>query len=192
MMSRLGQVRNVGLALTCALVAVSCTAEPAATTTSVATTTTTSSTTTTTVPETTSTTVSADERIAEVTEIVRQVDFGWFDAIYRKDEAALSDVVAVQKSFERGLELMADDSFFVAEPTLATTLIEVREVLIDRGDCLAVSFYGDATAFRGDGAMGETIMVLWPRPSDGKWRSAYQGDVWEEACDEYTRENQLP
>jgi hypothetical protein len=192
MMSRLGQLRNVGLALTCALVAVSCTPEPAATTTSVATTTTTSSTTTTNLPETTSTTVSVDERIAEVTEIVRQVDFGWFDAIYRKDEAALLDVVAVQENYDVGIELMADGSFFVGKPTLESIVAVVDEVLIDRDDCLVVSYYGDATAFRGEGAEGQTVVALWPRPLDGRWRTAYRGDLWEDACNTFTRDNQLP
>ena len=105
----MAQLRSVGLILACALVAVSCTTEPVATTTSVVTTSTTStSTTSTTVPETTSTTVSVDERIAEVTEIVREVEYGWFDAIYRKDEAALADWVAVLKDYDIGVELMAD------------------------------------------------------------------------------------
>ncbi|HKZ30670.1 MAG TPA: hypothetical protein VJ482_13685 [Acidimicrobiia bacterium] len=193
MVSGVGRVRRVGLVLTCALMVVSCTSKPAATTspTAVVSTTTTSSTTTTTVPQTTST-VSVDQRIAEVTEIVREVQFGWFDAIYRDDEQALADSVAVEKSFDRGVELMADDSFFVAQPTLQSTLIEVREILIDREDCLAVSYYGDSTAFRGEGAEGEAIVALWPRPSDGRWRSAYRGDVWEEACNVYTRDRQLP
>ena len=192
-MSGVGRVRGVGLVLACALMVVSCTSKPAATAspTVVVSTTTTSSTTTTTVPETTST-VSVDQRIAEVTEIVREVEFGWFDAIYRKDEQALLDWVAVQKSYDIGVELMADDSFFVVEPTLESLVIVLHEVLIDRQDCLAVSYFGDATAFRGDGAEGETIRVLWPRPSDGRWRSAYLGAVWEEACNVLTRENQLP
>ena len=179
-----------------ALLAVSCTSEPAATTTTsttatTTTTTTTSTTTTTTGPETT-TTVSEDQRIAEVTEIVRQVEFGWFDAIYRKDEAALADWVAIQKDFDAGVQLMLDDGFVTAEPTPEGLLIDISEILIDREDCLAVAYYGDATAFRGVGAEGGTTTVFWPRPSDGKWRSAYQGDIWDEACNEYTRENQLP
>ena len=152
----MAQLRSVGLMLACALVAVSCTTEPAATTTSVVTTSTTStSTTSTTVPETTGTTVSVDERIAEVTEIVREVEYGWFDAIYRKDEAALADWVAVLKDYDIGVELMADRSFFVAQPTREATIIDVHEVLIDRGDCLAVSYFADSTAFRGEGAEGE-------------------------------------
>jgi hypothetical protein len=192
MMSRLGQLRNVGLALTCALVAVSCTPEPAATTTSVATTTTTSSTTTTNLPETTSTTVSVDNRIAEVTEIVRQVDFTFFSAIYEKDEEMLADALAVQDRYDNGLELMNDDDYFTQPPTQEGIVIEALTVLIDRPDCLAVSYVGDATGFRGPDARAELTAVYWPRPSDGHWRRAYLGDEWQQACDVFTRENQLP
>ena len=128
----------------------------------------------------------------EVAEIVRGVQFGWFDAIYRNDQQALSDFVAVPGSFDRGVELMGDNSFFIAEPEMESIVVEIRKILIDREDCLAVSYYGDSTAFRGEGAEGEAIMALWPRPADGRWRSAYRGDVWEAACNEFTRENQLP
>ncbi len=114
--SHVGQVRSAGLMLACALVAVGCTSEPAATTSTVtvATTTTTSTTTTTTVPETTSTT-SLDQRIAEVTEIVREVDFGWFDAIYRKDgELARCTWLRCRTGTTLGLELMKDENYFTA------------------------------------------------------------------------------
>ena len=173
-MSRVGQLWSVGL-LTCALVVASCTTEPAANT-AVTTTTgaTTTLSTTTTVPETT-TTVSRDQRIAEVTEIVREVDFGWFDAIYRADEAALTDWVAVQERFDTGIELMADGSFFIGEPKRETNVIEVREILIDRDDCLAVSMHVDWTAFRGPAGQGDLTAVYWPRPSDGRWRSCLPG-----------------
>jgi hypothetical protein len=187
-------MRGVGLLLACALLPAACTAEAEPTTSTIATTstsTTTTTTTTSTVPETTSTT-SLDQRIAEVTEIVREVEFGWFDAIYRKDETALADYVAVQENLDLGVDLMSDDSFFVAEPTRDANVIDVREILIDRDDCLAVSMYVDWSAFRGPAGQGDLTAVYWPRPSDGKWRSAYQGDVWEEACNEFTRENQLP
>jgi hypothetical protein len=181
-----------GLVLAAVLVAAACTTDPAATSTTVPNSSTTStSTTKSTVAETTSTT-SMDQRIAEVIEIVREVEFGWFDAIYRKDEAAFVDVVAVQESFDRGVELMADSSFFVGEPTREADVIEVRELLIDRVDCLAVAIYVDWTAFRGPAGQGDLTVVYWPRPSDGRWRSAYQGDLWDEACNEFTRANELP
>jgi hypothetical protein len=133
-----------------------------------------------------------EQRIAEVTEIVREVDFGWFDAIYRKDEAALLDVVAVQENYNIGVELMADRSFFVSQPTLESTLAVIYEILIDRPDCLAVSYFGDATAYRGAEGAAETTVALWSRPPEGRWRTAYRGDLWEDACNIFTRENQLP
>ncbi len=136
MVSRVTPVRMAGLLLTFALVGAACTTEQAAPTTTGATTSTSStSTTTSAVVETTSTT-SMDQRIAEVTEIVRQVDFGWFDAIYRKDEAALADVVAVQESFDTRCRV--DGRQFVlcrrADPG-REPVIEVQELLIDRVDC---------------------------------------------------------
>lgn len=191
MVIRVEPVRGVGLFLALALVAAACTTEPAATTATMAATTTTSSTTSSTVPETTSTT-SMEQRISEVTEIVREVDFGWFDAIYRKDETALMDVVAVQENYDIGVELMSDTSFFVGEPTFEATLAAVHEILIDRKDCLAVSYFGDATAFRGGEGAAETIVSFWPRPSDGRWRVAYRGSLWEDACNIFARENHLP
>ena len=182
----------VGLVLTAALVATACTTEPVATTAvAVVSSTTSTSTTSSTLPDTTGTT-SMDQRIAEVTEIVREVDFGWFDAIYRKDEAALLDVVAVQENYNIGLELMADPSFFVSKPTLESTLAMVHEILIDRTDCLAVSYFGDATAYRGEEGAAQTTVAFWSRPSDGRWRTAYRGDLWEDACNIFARENQLP
>ena len=194
-MSRVGYIRGVGLMLVCALVAAACTTETDAATTRVATTvasTTTLSTITTVVPETTTSTTTLDQRIAEVTEIVREVEFGWFDAIYRKDEAALADWVAREESVEQALGLMNDAGFFESEPTVSELVIEVLEILVDRVDCLAVVFAGDATSFRGPNATGEVKSVFWPRPSDGSWRRAYQGDEWLAACDDFSREGQLP
>ena len=194
-MSKVGHMRGVGLLLTCALVAAACTSGAETTTSTVATTatstTTTVSDTTTTVPETTTTTL-LDQRIAEVTEIVRQVDFTFFTAIYEKDEEMLADALAVQERYDNGLALMDDESYFIGPPTWDATVIEVREILIDREDCLAVTYRGDVTAFRGPGAVGDLTTVYWPRPSDGTWRRAYRGDEWQEACDSFEREAQLP
>jgi hypothetical protein len=181
-----------GLVLASVLVAAACTTDPAVTSKiALNSSTTSNSTTTSTVADTTSTT-SMDQRIAEVTEIVREVEFGWFDAIYRKDKKALANWVAVQESFDVGVELMADSSFFVGEPTRGADVIEVRELLIDRVDCLAVAIHVDWTAFRGPAGQGDLTVVYWPRPSDGRWRSAHQGDLWDEACNEFTRANELP
>jgi hypothetical protein len=173
---------------------VACTSEPAATTTTsttVAITTTTSSTSTTTVPETT-TTVFEDQRIAEVTEIVREVVFGWFDAIYNKDKDALQSVVAVQQQFDTGVGAMDNPDYFVAQPTSDSLVIDVKRILADTNACLAVTYYANAEEFRGEGAETERTEVYWPRPSDGSWRSAYLGDEWSAACELFSREDQLP
>ncbi|MDH3398287.1 MAG: hypothetical protein OEM81_10710, partial [Acidimicrobiia bacterium] len=138
MVSRVGYVLGIGLGLAFALAATGCKTDSVATTSMATSTSTSSTSTTSTVPETT-TTVSVDQRIAEVTEIVRQVDFGWFDAIYRKDEAALLDYVASQENYDIGVEMMADVSFLITEPTLESTVVVLHELLIDRDDCLAVS-----------------------------------------------------
>jgi hypothetical protein len=191
--SNVGHVRSAGLILACALAVVGCTTEPASTTSTVtlATTTTSSTTTTTTVPDTTSTT-SLDQRIAEVTEIVREVDFTFFSAIYEKDPEMLADALAVQDRYDNGLELMKDEDYFTQPPTREGIVVEVMEILIDRPDCLAVSYRGDVTAFRGSDAIGDLTTVYWPRPSDSRWRRAYRGDEWRAACDEFTRENGIP
>ena len=190
-MSRVGYVLGIGLGLAFALAATGCTTDSVATTSMATSTSTSSTSTTSTGPETT-TTVSVDQRIAEVTEIVRQVEFGWFDAIYRKDEEALLKVVARQESVDQALGLMSDVSFFTGQPISSDLGIEVLEILVDRNDCLAVVFSGDATAFRGSNAVGEVRAVFWPRSPDGVWRRAYQGDEWQAACDEFSREDQLP
>ena len=191
-MSRAGHVRRVGFVLACGLLSVSCTSDPATTTTTTVTsTTTTTSTTSTSIPDTT-TTVSESQRLSEVTEIVREVDFTFFSAIFQKDEQMLADALAVQDRYENGLELMEDENYFTEEPTREGIIIEVQEVLIDREDCLAVSYHGDATVFRGPDAQGEFITVYWPRPSDARWRRAYRGDEWQDACDAFIREGQVP
>ncbi len=194
MVGRALELRGIGLALACVMAAVSCTSEAGPTTststTAAATGATTGSTTTTSIPKTTSTT-SPEQRIAEVTEIIRQVDFTFFTAIFLKDEQMLADALAVRDRYANGLELMEDDDYFTQSPTREALIIEVKEILIDREDCLAVSYHGDATAFRGPRAQGDMITVYWPRPTDGEWRRAYRGDEWREACDVFTREGQL-
>ncbi len=78
-------------------------------------------------------------------------------------------------------------------PTREGILIEVLEVLIDREDCLAVSYHGDATTFRGPDAVGSDAQLSSGLvPPMARWRRAYLGDEWQAACDDFSRENQLP
>jgi hypothetical protein len=127
-----------------------------------------------------------------VTEIVREVDFTFFSAIFAQDEEMLADALAVQDRYDNGLEAMKDEDYFTQPPTREGIVIERLTVLIDRVDCLAASYHVDVTTFRGPGAEDDALVVFWPRPSDGRWRRAYLGDEWQEACDVFTRENQLP
>ena len=197
MVMRVGPARLVGLVLASALVAAACTTEPAVTSTTLAASSTTSSTTTlsttpSAVAETTSTT-SMEQRIAEVTEIVREVEFGWFDAIYRKDEKALADVVGGSgERYDIGVELMGDSSFFSRAKAGSRPVI-VCEVLIDREDCLAVVVLRRCNGLSRHEAVGEVTGLYsgLARPM-ARWRSAYLGDEWHEACDDFSRENQLP
>ncbi len=67
---------------------------------------------------------------------------------------------------------MEDENYFTEPPTLDGVVISQTEILLDRADCLAVSYHADAEAFRGPGAETERIEVFWPRPTDGKWRAS--------------------
>jgi hypothetical protein len=143
--------------------------------------------TTTTVQPTTSTTTEG-QRLAEVTEMARQQWFGYFDAIYRKDEAALWKVVATKGLYEDGLFGMQSEEsgvFFTDEPTLDGVVIDSLEILLDRQDCLVVFQAVDLSAFRPAGTTFETVSVYWSDPRYG-WRKAtawrYPGDLWLSDC----------
>jgi hypothetical protein len=166
-------------------------AGPTTTTTTAApaTTVTTASTTTTTEPDTT-TTISAEARIAEVEAILRDLWFGWFDAIYRKDADALWEVVATSTGYEDGLAAMQTLEFLV-QPTAETTYVSVREILLDRADCLVVALELQAQGYLGPDATTVSVDVLWPDERYG-WRLATRwtdrNDQWLSDCDDLQRE----
>jgi hypothetical protein len=181
-----------GLAAMLALALVDGSEEPAsiplASTSTTLVPTTTAPTTTTTVEPTTSTTTAA-QRLAEVIEIARQQWFGYFDAIYRKDEVALWKVVATKGLYEDGLFGMQSEAsgvVFTAAPTLDGVVISSLEILLDRPDCLVVFQTVDLSAFRPPGTTGETVSVYWSDPRYG-WRKAtawlYPRDLWLSDCD---------
>ena len=131
------------------------------------------------------------DRVAEVEGILRGLWFGWFDAIYRKDPDALWEVVATEKTRDDAVATF-DLLEFSGPPSWEGTKITVKEILLDRSDCLVVFQRGDFTAYRGPGAVGETVSVLWP-DEDGSWRIAAlwsgPGDLWRTTCDLVTRES---
>lgn len=148
---------------------------------------TTVTTTSTTAPSTTSTTL---DRTEEVRLLLVDLYFGWFDAIYRKDPDALWDVVATEEGHAAGVAAM-ETLTFIRPPTRESMSIDGVEVLLDREDCLVVYSEDDFSEFRGPGADGTGVDVLWPSESHG-WRFAaawaYKNDLWISDCDYRTRE----
>jgi hypothetical protein len=161
-------------------------------TTTTMTTSTTSSTlasvTTTTEPITSVTT--QEQRLAEVEELLQDLWFGWFDAIYRKDEEALWRVVATADKHAEGVSAMAFASF-ESVPTRQGVVVRSLEILLDRPDCLVVFSELDVTEFRGEGATSSGVDVLWPDPRYG-WRQATswinRNDIWLHDCDNLERD----
>jgi hypothetical protein len=126
--------------------------------------------------------------LAEVEELLQDLWFGWFDAIYRKDPDALWQVVATTTFHADGVAAM-DSMEFIAAPTRSDVLIRDLSILLDRPDCLVVENSIDMTAFRGlDG--DTTVTVLWPYARYGfrfatGWRFA--NDLWLNDCDNLVR-----
>lgn len=145
------------------------------------------STTTTTVPAPTTTTET--QRIAEVEAILTDLWFGWFDAIYRKDADALWGVVATTSSYEAGVRAM-DRLQFDEAPTAAGIGLTVKDILLDRPDCLVVED-SISVLFLGNDPTESGVEVLWPHPQRG-WRFAtgwvYPRDRWLSDCDDMVRE----
>ena len=140
--------------------------------------------------EATTVTTSAEQRLAEVEDLLRELWFGWFDAIYRKDPDALWQVVATTKFQEAGVAAM-ESMKFQAEPARADILIHQIEILLNRPDCLVVEQNVDVSAFRGTGTIIQNVSVLWPDRRYG-FRFAtdwvYPGDLWLQDCENLDRE----
>ena len=111
---------------------------PGPTTTLLASPTTTTSVAITTTTAAATTTTSEDARIAEVEQILTDLWFGWFDAIYRKDADALWDVVATTSTHESGVREPWTSLEFVQAPSPENISITIDDVLLDRPDCLVV------------------------------------------------------
>ena len=143
----------------------------------------------TTAAEPTTLTTTAEQRLAEVEELLGDLWFGWFDAIYRKDPDALWEVVATSRFHDDGLAAI-DTMAFTAAPNRSHVLVEDVSILVDRPDCLVVENSVDMTAFRG--VRGDTtVIVLWPDVRYGlrfatSWKFA--NDLWLNDCDNLIRE----
>ena len=150
----------------------------------------TSSTTTTTTTEATTLTTTAEQRLAEVEDLLGDLWFGWFDAIYRKDRDALWQVVATTTFYDAGVSAM-ESTTFESPPLQGDVLLPALEILLDRQDCLAVWHEVDLSAFLGDGATSEVVSVLWADSRYGfrfatDWQ--FRSDLWLSDCDELVRE----
>lgn len=136
-------------------------------------------------------TTTAEQRRAEVTAILQENYFRWFDAIYRQDADALWEVVATSRAYEDGVNAMGAMAF-LKSPSQDEVAIQVRDLLLDRPDCLVVYFEIDVTAFRGAEAVAQAVDVLWPTAS-GDWRFATSwsnpDDLWLDDCDLLERED---
>ena len=161
---------------------------PGPTTTLLASPTTTTSVAITTTTAAATTTTSEDARIAEVEQILTDLWFGWFDAIYRRDADDLWEVVATTSKHQAGLRAM-DTLQFSSPPSRSEIEVSVEEILLDRSDCL-VPFGTTTAAFIQDGTV-EGLEVLWPDLRYG-WRMAtswvFPDDLWQADCDEVVRE----
>ena len=162
---------------------------PGPTTTLLASPTTTTSVAITTTTAAATTTTSEDARIAEVEQILTDLWFGWFDAIYRKDADALWEVVANQNYHTTGVEAM-DTVVFTAAPAKSAMSVDTHQVLLDREDCLVAVSDIRATFIEGSPTSNQ-VNVLWSDPRY-EWRFAsawrHASDLWQADCDEVVRE----
>ncbi|MDH3540021.1 MAG: hypothetical protein OEP52_08510 [Acidimicrobiia bacterium] len=146
---------------------------------------TTTATTTTTVADTTTTSLDPDARLAEVERILEDLWVAWYDAVYREDDSALADVVAVQPMYDAAISAMGRASF-LAVPSDETIDVEVYEILLDRPDCLVVHFRRDLRPVLGPDSLRDLVQILWPR-ADGSYRLARSwsspADLWQDDCD---------
>ncbi|MBT8217679.1 MAG: hypothetical protein HKN74_04710 [Acidimicrobiia bacterium] len=145
------------------------------------------STSTTVPPSTTTTTLDAAARLAEVEQILEDLEIRWYDAVFRKDEDALSDIVAVQPLYDAAIAAMGS-VVFLAPPSEETVEVSVYTVLLDRPDCLVVHYQRDLRPVLGDESLRDLVQVLWPVESGSSmyrlartWSSPT--DLWQDDCD---------
>lgn len=140
--------------------------------------------TTTSSPATTATTTDAEARLEEVHLILHDLWFGWFDAVYRDDAAAVQEVIATESlmaSFDRAAEAQE----WPRQPLREDVVIEDVEILLFREDCLVTYGTVDVSSWLGAEAISSGVDVLYL--SQGRWKFAShwtnKGDLWETDCD---------
>jgi hypothetical protein len=162
-------------------------ADPPTTVAPTTTTTAAVATTTTTAPAATTTSVDLDERVAEVEQILEDLELARLIAIYNKDESALPGIIAIQAGVDAAVEAM-ETLVFVADPAEAGIGVEVLEVLLDRPDCLVLYHIFDGRNALGPSATESAVRILWST-TDGPagyrlarlWSSP--SDLWQDDCD---------
>ncbi|MEX2280000.1 MAG: hypothetical protein WEA76_07930 [Acidimicrobiia bacterium] len=145
---------------------------------------TTTTTTTTVLPTTTTTTTGGVDREAEIEEILRDFYFGWFDGIYRQDVDTLDRVAGSTEVFESGVAAFGKPKY-TAQPTREAVGVKVKNVLLDRPDCLVVSADIDFRSFIDIDRVMPAVDVFF-RVGD-RWGRAvsyqYEKEMWQFACD---------
>ncbi|MEX2653986.1 MAG: hypothetical protein WD532_03045 [Acidimicrobiia bacterium] len=138
---------------------------------------------TTVLPTTTTTSVVVDREI-EIEEILRDFYFGWFDGIYRQNVDTLDRVAGSTEVFESGVAAFGKPKY-TAAPTREAVGVEVKNVLLDRPDCLVVSADIDFRSFIDIDRVMPAVDVFF-RVGDGWGRAVsyqYEKEMWQFACD---------
>ena len=149
------------------------TAPPLPSTTSSSTTTTV---TTTTLPPSTTTTL---DRVAEIEAILLELERQRFAAVFNDDREAFRRLFA-NSAYRSGYEAHWDDMKANLSNWPAELVLEVREILNETPDCVAVRIFQDYSAAIPDGNPREIEAVIERRP-DGRWGLSWMGTGWR--CD---------
>ena len=150
------------------------------------TTTTLPATVTTTAPPRTTTTVI--DRWTEIEAIVSDFYFAWFDGIYRQDRETLDGAAGSNAVLERGIAAFQTLEF-TAPPTRDALGVKLRNVLLDRADCLVISADIDFRSFVDTDEVMRAVDVFF-RVGDGWGRAVsykYEQELWQVACDHMQR-----
>ncbi|HVR32059.1 MAG TPA: hypothetical protein VMS74_05045 [Acidimicrobiia bacterium] len=144
--------------------------------------------TTTTTVATTTTTAAPGDRDAEIEEILRDFYYGWFDGLYRHDVDTIDRIAGSQAVLEQGIGGF-DRLEFTAVPTRDAIGVDVKNVLLDRADCLVVSADIDFRSFVATDEVMAAVDVFF-RVGDGWGRAIsyeYEQELWLVACDHMSR-----